>query len=652
MMLFGAETPEEETGLPGRPTTPPDDQGQQFVLKISHWGKPSLYGDNQAAFSVRLDQEGVTILEHALQGELAPIGVIYSLKYVGLRPAYKIKVEADWSRVQTHIEESESVNVPIFASSQVDKVVDELIEEQIITIESDLLVVDGDDESGATGRYEQGLAQVRELVFENFFEPSLEPMPREAGDTIDDFGRVLRTVATGGMSSLWSRKEVDLTRIDRKQLNIDLSERTSVIREIHPQGHLTGIARTIEEQGLDLDRFVISVPLDDDFFARRTVRVIPRADFAADQIQSINVSLEYDGEVRNVVFDASSPEQSVEWPSSLLDGQMRADVAVSYEVTFATGAVGRPRSIRSNPETVRGEVVEIAPRADIPYEIRWVSFNVVDFPWHLYHTTEVHCSYVDEFNGIDITNHYGLTHEHQSGAWPVFALDASRRTVRYRLIHHGYDGRDWESDWLETTDDQIRITDPFSSRRTLDVVAPTSLFGTQLDRVFVDVHYTDDANGVDKRESFELSAQDPATKRFTVELLDPTLRQVTFRVTMLLADGTVVDVPESTTQLDRIIVTPRMRGHRTVTIRAAGSIDAAEVTGIRVMTDYERPDAGLRFAGEVTLNATNPEGTFEYDFAADDTEYRYRIVHQFANGLTRDSGWVSATDSVLLVPPA
>ena len=95
-----------------------------------------------------------------------------------------------------------------------------------------------------------------------------------------------------------------------------------MIREIHPQGHLSGIARTIAEQGLDLERFIISVPLDDDFFARRTVRVIPRADFATDMIQSINVSLDYEGDVRNAVFDAATAEQTVEWPSSLESGQM------------------------------------------------------------------------------------------------------------------------------------------------------------------------------------------------------------------------------------------------------------------------------------------------------------------------------------------
>jgi hypothetical protein len=641
MMLFGKETPKEDTGLPGRPPSSDEElPGPEFVLKISHYAKPSLYGNNQAAFSVRLDQEGVTILEHALQGELSPIGVVYTLQYVGLRPAHNIRVEADWDRVQTHLEESEKVNVPLIASSQIDEVVDELVEERIITIESDLLVADGDDTSGATGRYEAALNQVRELVFENFFEPSLEPMPRETGDGIDDFGRVMRTIATHGATSFWEKKKVDLTRIDRKRLNINMSERTSVIREIHPQGHLSGIARTIAEQGLDLERFIISVPLDDDFFARRTVRVIPRADFATDMIQSINVSLDYEGDVRNAVFDAATGEQTVEWPSSLESGQMRADVTVSSEVTFGTAAIGRPRTIVSKPETIRGEVVEISPRADIPYELRWVAFNVVDFPWDLYHTAEVHCEYIDEANGIDIRNQYGLTNEQHTGAWPVFAIDPAKRTVRYRLIHHGYDGRDWESDWLETDDDQIRIGDPFSNRLSVDIVVPTALFTTQLDRAFVDVSYDDPSNDVHKRESFELSAQDSSTKRFTVELLDPARREVTFKVSMILADGSVVDIPESTTAQNRILVSPQMRGHRTVRITTdGGDLEAAGIRSIRVETLYERADAGLRFAGDVTLTATNPRGSFEFDFATD-AQYQYRVTHQFANGLSRDTGWV------------
>ena len=154
------------------------------------------------------------------------------------------------------------------------------------------------------------------------------------------------------MTSVWERKEVDITRIDRKKLNIDMSERTSVIRQIYPQGHLPGIVRAIESQGLDWDRFISEVSLEDPFFQRRTVRVIPRADFETDQIESINVSLDYNGSVKNVILAPGAEEQGVEWMSSLEGGRMRAPVTVSYDVLFTTAAAAvraasKPRRRRS-----------------------------------------------------------------------------------------------------------------------------------------------------------------------------------------------------------------------------------------------------------------------------------------------------------------
>ncbi|MBK7820436.1 MAG: hypothetical protein IPJ61_05015 [Tessaracoccus sp.] len=648
MMLFGKESPKEETGLPGRrpeETLP----GPQFVQKIVHAASPSLYGDNQAAFSVRLDQEGVTILDQAIRDEMLPIGVVYSLEYVGLRPAYKIKVEADWDRVQKHFEETESVNVPLIASETIEKVIDELVEKQYIKIEGDLLVADEDDTGGASGRYESVMAQVRELVFENFFQPSLEPIERQHGDAIDDFGRVMRTLATHGMSSVWERKETDITRIDRKKLNIDMSERTSVIREIHPQGHLPGIIRSIESQGLQWDRFISEVSLEDPFFQRRTVRVIPRADFTTDQIEAINVRLDYNGSVKNVILDNTTREQSVEWQSTVTGGRVLAPVDVSYDVLFSSAATGRPRSITAGPESIDGDVIQIAPRDGAGYELRWISFTVTGFPWELYPTIEVHCRYEDPDNGIRISNQYGLTQAQNSGAWPVFALDPTRRTVGYRLILHGTDGRTWDSGDLETDDDQIRISDPFGTRRTVDIVAPAAMFGTQVDRAFIDVSYEDLANNVRKRESFELSAADPATKRFVVELVDPARRRVTYKVSLLRTDGIVVDIPESTTEQDRIFVSAQMRGHRTIAVTTDGVNLAAN--GIRhatVETLYERPTLGLRFADSVTLTTDSPRDTIEYDYADGDPAISYRVIHTFDNGLTRQGPWTTTSGDVIV----
>ena len=62
LMLFGRTSGD---------TPDPDDPG--FVRSIHHAAKPALYGDNRAAFSVELDERGVTILDQAMRGEMAPI---------------------------------------------------------------------------------------------------------------------------------------------------------------------------------------------------------------------------------------------------------------------------------------------------------------------------------------------------------------------------------------------------------------------------------------------------------------------------------------------------------------------------------------------------------------------------------------------------
>src|SRR5947209_4112807 len=85
MMLFGKQTPDPTPTHGGGTASPPTGSGTtatgtvpQFVVKIDQSAHPSLFGDNQASFSVALDSEGVTILSAALQGEMSPIGVVYA----------------------------------------------------------------------------------------------------------------------------------------------------------------------------------------------------------------------------------------------------------------------------------------------------------------------------------------------------------------------------------------------------------------------------------------------------------------------------------------------------------------------------------------------------------------------------------------------
>ena len=59
----------------------------EAVEKISGATSPELFGDNDALFSLTLTEEGVSILKAAFEDGMAPVGVIYDLKFTGVRPA-------------------------------------------------------------------------------------------------------------------------------------------------------------------------------------------------------------------------------------------------------------------------------------------------------------------------------------------------------------------------------------------------------------------------------------------------------------------------------------------------------------------------------------------------------------------------------------
>jgi hypothetical protein len=86
----------------GTAAAPPPPGAFTAVTKILGATKPSLVGEQTAAFSLVLDQAGATILEQAFTNGLTPIGVLYDLEYSGLTPDLHVEITADLERVYTH----------------------------------------------------------------------------------------------------------------------------------------------------------------------------------------------------------------------------------------------------------------------------------------------------------------------------------------------------------------------------------------------------------------------------------------------------------------------------------------------------------------------------------------------------------------------
>ncbi|MFI6291903.1 hypothetical protein ACIBEJ_09985 [Nonomuraea sp. NPDC050790] len=85
---------------PGGTTAPPGAFAP--VTRIMGTAKPSLVGEETAAFSLVLDEAGATILEAAFGNGLTPVGVVYDLTYSALTPDLHVEITADLDRIYTH----------------------------------------------------------------------------------------------------------------------------------------------------------------------------------------------------------------------------------------------------------------------------------------------------------------------------------------------------------------------------------------------------------------------------------------------------------------------------------------------------------------------------------------------------------------------
>lgn len=646
MMLFGKES--------GATAPTEGATGPNFVLKMSHHTKPALYGDNQATFSVQLDQEGITILEQALRGEMSPIGVVYSLDFLALRPAYSVRLHIDWDRVQKHMNEHFSTQF-FFSSTEIDKTVDELVDKRMIVLEADTFVPEGEDSSGIISRRDQALNEVRDMITNAFFEPSLNPIKQEK-DGWDKATQAARDISllavTGGWASVasFSYKKIDYTRIDKKALNVNISERTTVKRSIFPQGHLTGLFRVFEREGLDPKRFIMDVDIDDKFFERRRVEVIARDSFEEDSIGEVSVSLRYGNESESVLLESTAARKTVDWASIITNNVMQQEVSYSYKVTFKDiDTTERPAELSSPEVKTTTDAVSIGPRG--LYSIVPVSIMApTSFPWKRFPLVEVQTRYTDEANAIRLTDTFLLKEQQAEQRWKMFVMDPLRKRFEYKLVFRAANNKDITMPWVETDEEQVMVRDPYPMKRTLWIVP--SFNWDEVDRAFVDVSYEDKPNRISEVDSFEFNKDAAATKTFSVDLRNPDLRLVAYQVTVLFKDGITYEVPRSFTLENRIFINKSMLGQRIVTVRpVAADFAKKKAKTMKVEMRYEDAANGLSFNevfnfDEKTLNGL---GYFEYKYS-EKPHYEYRVIVRFQSGLSKTTNWQKVNLDELVVP--
>ncbi|MET9023690.1 hypothetical protein ABZV93_27325 [Actinopolymorpha sp. NPDC004070] len=638
------------------PPSPDDGQPvpeQPFVVKAVHNAKPSLYNENQASFSVQLDEQGYAMVRATLDAAILPVAVIYSLDYLALRPAYKVTLSIDWDRVQKHLDETFGTKVFIF-SADISKAVDELDESKAIDLRADTFVAE--DTEGVIDRRDAALAQVKAMITSAFFEPSLPPWtPEKPSDweqalkAIGDFATQQAAWAAGGPAMqnqpvTFSYKKTDYTRIDRKNLDVNFSERTTVRRSIYPQGHLASLFAAIAASPELLGRLVREAQASD-FFTRRKLQALYRPNLGAPFIDSIDVRAEYGGIAHNALLTPDTWTTTFEWLSDVRNGVMQQEVDVSYDVRFKnTDTSERPAELSSGHEKATADIVSLLPETEL-FTIRSVSLLAERIPWTRFDSVEVYVRHRDEEHKVDERELFRLTEKSPSAVWPMFVVDREKTSYEVRTVMRAVDGNDVDSGWSISDEEQISVRNPFRAR-TFSVMANVSW--TEIRDVFVDVRYEDKANDVLVEDTLHLS-QGTATPTFVVDLRDPTQTAIEYTVTFSYVDGRVKQLPPSVTYEPRIIVDPKSHGHRVVQVMPPPDWKTRGVELISLELRFEDFLENLNYAAQLELDGPDARARFEFDYVdVARNRYEWRSIVLFRNGLRHVTNWVASAEPVLV----
>jgi hypothetical protein len=631
-----------------------NDQQPRFVTKIEHASSPALYGNNNAIFSVELDEEGVQLIENSLvHSELMPIGVVYSLDFLALRPAFSVKITADWNRIQTHFEESYKADV-LFSSTEIDTVVDKLIEDQVVKIEVDSFLPEGEDAGSWVGRRDQAINDFKDMVLKNFFKPSLEPMKDEEDgwDKATNMAEDLSTLAvTGGWGAIakFSYVKKDLTRIDQKSANLTMNERVTVKRSIYPQATLKGLGRIVRnvQATVGLDRFIQAITLDDEWFDKRALKANSLVDFDNDKVESVNLTLTYNGQPRTIRLTKAEPAGNREWNSLISGNTMVRPVEYEYQVSFrGVDTADRPGILVSHKRTTVGDEFEVSPRGEGLYFIDDIQIGASALPWDRYPQVAVEVRYADQAHSIRLAETFLLSKDKPEATWKRFRLDPQMNRYDVRVTFLAVNHSDVVIDWTSTDQERLIIRDPHPLKRTVQL-AP-AVDWRLVSMIFVELRYLDSQNGVDEQQTLAFfdTPEDRAPKTFSINLVDGNQRLVSYATTFVLKDNRTIVVPPSMTTGSTIIVRSDMAGHRIVTV-AAPDVDFAArgIVRIEAQLSYEDRDAGLAFSDRFTLSRGRDVSFFEFDYVSPTrSTYTCTASLVLANGLVveRDLGSLSA----------
>jgi hypothetical protein len=608
--------------VPGRPT---------FVQQIVGAGTPSLLGDLRSIFSLSLSQEGVAFLQGLYTQGAAPVGVVYDLKFLGLRPSVHAEIHADVSRIYSEFGGKASVGYLQYFRAEVEKTISKLQQDGAVTIKITTEAVGEEGQKAA----ELALSLFKDKIIQELFRPTAAPQIPNLGN-IPGLNAMSSQPQSIVALSLRAKTEEELRTID-----FDFSMRAPAERTHAPQGFVTALL-TPEQMR---DR-IHHVDLGSPFFELLEVLVSgpSEEEFAALRLRSVTAELRYGTDPpQSLVFRPGSSGDKTWAVKRLGRPSLAYTVDLTYEFSRDGSVDGDGLTYRTGPRERTGRTFSIRPYddvtvIDVEVERGRLPESVADVDVTL------------DYAGTDFTAHHRLRLPRATvlplaqRQWQVRTRDAGAQTYTAAATLTFDDGAVLELPAVTSGERLLRVDAPFAATRNL-LVQPT-VTATDVSAISLEVVYEDG----DYRRTFAHTFTPPwQPLTLSWPIMDGTRQKLRYRVTTA-AGGIVTPTDWETTDEPSIVVGDVGRRRRSVDIRLIGppmadaGLDAVNVrVGIAGSADADAVsvffDPSTPTAQSVSLPA--PPGA--------PPGFRYQTTGFHADGTQRQSAWLDGPTPLLVV---
>ena len=646
----------------GTPGTPPAASSGPFKLRFLGSGKPSLDASNRASFQLLLDADAATLVEHSLDSPDLPLIAIYRMSLAGLRPSFQVDIQADWSKVYHSLKNKVNINI-YYVAVDAESYITSALEENNIKIDTSVFGTSPSAQAAA----ERAQKYLTDWVLQHLFTPMVDPNGASAnaiGTTVDDVvWSLARTVLPGVGYQL---RMIDDTEL--RLMSAHMNEAVAELQEIVPQGTLGGFLHRyeVDAQGhanpnwpTIRKELVQKVNLDG--FPRLEVTIAAEDRFSADGLAEIIVDMarvKSDGSLSDTrSFTLRSATDRANYVVNLL-GQEPAIFSAPYqyrmEVHFdPSGPFGPHDPVNSDWQLAHTPQLFVEPRETV-YSVREVTVSVAPiFSFSQFPAISVSLRYNADGNTSQQTGLIELTPDKPSQTWHFRSFAAQTQPYEYQVTYHrtAENGGDIEHPWQQQVENWLSVSDPLPVKRTLNLFV--NLPWSDINVAFVQVRYQDDRNNIHFDEQIDLNASTRYIRRdYPIAADGP--RTISYRLTLLLNRGPLLEGSWRETEDDRLVLDRRLVDSKAVTVRTVGGGFAENhIAEIDVILQVREPNtAQVRAQTTMKLTSdTNSQPVPPWEYLLGDppvhTVY-YNALFIDPNGFTQNIDWQS-TDADLII---